>query len=116
MVYNKIDASLGSHQLHSMEDHYRLELVRAVLLTNGQVFFGKLEGLGTAYPVLREVYYIRTVPGSTDNTKATNVLVRRGQEWHAPDFMVINADHIMLVEPVTKDSRVAHLIAEQQQK
>jgi hypothetical protein len=89
---------------------------QAVLLTNGQVFFGRLEGLGTAYPVLREVYYVRTVPSPTDSTKTTNILVRRGQEWHAPDIMVLNADHIVLVEPVTKDSKVAQLIAEQKQK
>jgi hypothetical protein len=89
---------------------------QAVLLTNGQVFFGRLEGLGTAYPVLREVYYVRTVPSPVESTKTTNILVRRGQEWHAPDIMVLNADHIVLVEPVTKDSKVAQLIAEQKQK
>ncbi len=89
---------------------------QAVLLTNGQVFFGRLEGLETAYPVLREVYYVRTVPSPVDSTKTTNVLVRRGQEWHAPDIMILNANHIVLVEPVTKDSKVAQLIAEQKQK
>jgi hypothetical protein len=89
---------------------------QAVLLTNGQVFFGRLEGLGNTYPVLREVYYVRAVPSPVDSTKTTNVLVRRGQEWHAPDIMVLNADHIVLVEPVTKDSKVAQLIAEQKQK
>jgi len=89
---------------------------QAVLLTNGQVFFGKLEGFGSAHPILREVYYVRTVPTAENSTQATNVLVKRGQEWHAPDFMVINASHIVLVEPVAKTSKVAQLILEQKQK
>lgn len=28
----------------------------AVLLDNGQVYFGKLNGLGTPFPVIRDVY------------------------------------------------------------
>jgi hypothetical protein len=32
----------------------------AVLLSNNFVYFGKLEGLGSEYPVLREVYYIQS--------------------------------------------------------
>ena len=84
---------------------------QAVLLTNGQVFYGKLQGLGSAYPVLTDVYYIQT--GIDQSTKqAKSVLLKRGNEWHAPDRMVLNAGHILLVEPVTSGSRVAHLIAE----
>jgi hypothetical protein len=46
------------------------------------------------------------------NTKQTSsVLIRRGKEWHGPDFMVLNARHVLLIEPVTEGSRVAHLIA-----
>ena len=31
---------------------------QAVLLNNGQVYFGRLEGADGAFPVLREVYYL----------------------------------------------------------
>ncbi len=89
---------------------------QAVVLTNGQVFFGKLEGLGTPYPVLNDVHYVRVYGDPRDPRNATSTLVKRGQEWHAPDSMVINAEHIILVEPVTKDSKVAKLIAEEKQK
>jgi len=84
---------------------------QAVLLTNGSVYYGKLEGLGGPFPVLRDVFYVQA---ATDpNTKqTTSVLIRRGKEWHAPDYMVLNANHILLVEPVTAGSRVANLIAE----
>jgi len=54
------------------------------------------------------------VQAATDpSTKqTTKVLIRCGKEWHAPDYMVLNANHILLVEPVTAGSRVANLIAE----
>jgi hypothetical protein len=83
---------------------------QAVLLTNGSVYYGKIEGLGKPYPILRDVFYIQT--GVDQATKQTsNVLVRRGKEWHGPDYMVLNANHVLLVEPVTPGSRVAQLIA-----
>src|SRR5438128_810534 len=72
---------------------------QAVLLSNGSAYFGRLEGLGTPYPVLREVYYVQSRPGQ-DPKQPVNVLVKRGKEWHAPDRMVLNAGMIVLVEPV----------------
>jgi hypothetical protein len=88
---------------------------QAVLLTNGQVLIGKLEGLGTPYPVLTDVYYVQTaVDAKTKQPK--NLLVKRGMEWHAPDRTLINANHIVMVEPVGADSTVAKLIAEQKRQ
>jgi hypothetical protein len=83
---------------------------QAVFLTNGQMLFGRLSGLGSPYPVLTEIYYIQTQLGA--EKKTVSALVRRGKESHAPDRMVINAQHILLVEPVKPDSPVAKLIAE----
>lgn len=84
---------------------------QAVLLSNGSAYFGKLEGLGTKYPVLREVFYVQSV--QDQNTKqVSNILVKRGKEWHGPDRMIINANMIVLVEPVNPGSRVAQLIAQ----
>ena len=88
---------------------------QAVLLDTGQVYYGKIEALGLEFPVLRDVYYVQS---STDaSTKqVTNVLIRRGKEWHGPDFTVLNARHIAMVEPVGPNSKVAELISEAQQK
>jgi hypothetical protein len=83
----------------------------AVLLTNGAVYFGKLEGLGTPYPILRDVYYVQS--SVNQETKATsNVLVKRGKELHAPDYMTINEKSIVLVEPVGANSKMMQLIEE----
>jgi len=81
----------------------------AVQLDNGQVYFGKLEGFGTAFPVLRDVFYLQTSMNPQTNQQSS-VLMKRGHEWHAPDQMVLNAPHILLVEPVVPDSKVADLI------
>jgi len=84
---------------------------QAVFLDSGSVFFGQMEGLGTDYPVLKNVFYVQSV--SNPETKQTNnILVKRGKEWHGPDKMTINAHHIIFVEPVTPGSQVANLIAQ----
>jgi hypothetical protein len=88
---------------------------QAVLLDTGLVYFGKISGMNTPYPVLRDVYYIQTATNA--QTKQTsNVLIRRGNEFHGPEFTVLEARHIVMVEPVGKNSKVAQLIAEQESK
>ncbi len=82
---------------------------RAVLMSNGMVLFGKLHGLGTPFPVLTDVYYVQTVINAKTK-KPTPVLIRRGKEWDAPDRTVLNAGQIILIEPVTKGSKIMNLI------
>jgi hypothetical protein len=84
---------------------------QAVLLDNNQVYFGKLDDLGTDYPVLTDVFYIQTAV-NPETKQQNNILLKRGKEWHAPDRMVLNAHHIIMIEPVTDGSTVAKLIAE----
>ena len=84
----------------------------------GQAIAGppaKLEGYGTRFPVLKDVFYIQS--STNPETKQTmNVLVKRGKELHAPDRMNLNPSQIILVEPVGPDSKVAQLIAEQKKQ
>jgi hypothetical protein len=85
---------------------------QAVLLTNGSVYFGKLQGYGSSAPELTQVYYV--VSQTNPETKqVTNSLIRRGQELHKPDRMYLNPRQILFVEPVGTDSRLAQLIKEQ---
>lgn len=82
---------------------------QAVLLDNGQVYYGKLSNLGTPYPEMTDVYYIvRTEDPTTKQTK--NVLVKRGKELHAPPRTFFDARHIIMIEPVGANSEVAKLI------
>ncbi|MDE3181357.1 MAG: hypothetical protein KGM47_17075 [Acidobacteriota bacterium] len=82
---------------------------QAVLLDNGQVYYGKLSGVGTRYPEMTDVYYIvRTEDAATKQVK--NVLVKRGKELHAPPETFFDARHIVMIEPVGTNSEVAKLI------
>jgi hypothetical protein len=83
----------------------------AVLLDNNSVYFGKVADLGTPYPVLTDVFYIQTSV-NPETKQQSNMLVKRGKEWHAPDKMVLNASHIIMIEPVTEGSTVAKLISQ----
>jgi len=81
----------------------------AVLLDNNSVYFGKLDSIATDYAVLHDVFYVQS--NVDQQTKAiSNVLIRRGKEWHGPDRMIINQKAIVFIEPVGTDSRVAQLI------
>jgi hypothetical protein len=84
---------------------------QAIFMDNGQVFFARIENPGAAYPLLREVYYIGQQPGP-DGKTMNNILIKRGNEWHAPEYMYVNGRHITVIEPVAANSRVAQLIKE----
>jgi hypothetical protein len=84
---------------------------QAVFLDNGQVFFGKLSDTNSPYFTLRDVYYVQSVM-EKDKKELTSVLIKRGSEWHNPEFMRINPKHVLVIEPVGSNSRVAQLIRE----
>ncbi len=88
---------------------------QAILLDTGLVYYGKISGLDTDFPVLHEVYYIQQTT-DPQTKQVSSVLIRRGNEWHGPSETVLNARHIVMVEPVGKDSKVAQLIAQEQSK
>ena len=52
---------------------------QAVLLSNGSAYFGKLEGLGTPNPVLKEVFYVQSAQ-DPQTKQVSNILVKRGKE------------------------------------
>ena len=82
---------------------------QAVLLDNGLAYFGKLEHLDTDHPVLREVYSMHSQV-NPETKQVTGTLVRRLREPHAPDMMILNRRHIVLVEPVRPESQLGKLI------
>jgi hypothetical protein len=84
---------------------------QVVFLDNGQAYIGKLEQAASPYPLLRDVFYVqRQVEG--DKKEVKNVLTKRGGEWHMPEYMRLNARHIIMIEPVAPESRIAKLIQE----
>jgi hypothetical protein len=61
------------------------------------------------------VYYIQSQV-NPDTKAVSNTLVRRGNEWHGPDRMLLNERHVVLIEPVGTGSKVAQLIAADKNK
>lgn len=83
----------------------------AVLLDNGQVYYGKISKLGTEFPEMTDVYYIVNEQDTQTKT-IKHVLVKRGKELHAPKVTYLEARHIIMIEPVGPESEVAKLIAQ----
>jgi hypothetical protein len=88
---------------------------QAVLLSSGNVYFGKLQNYGSKFPVLTDVFYVQTSV-NPESKQTSNVLVKRGRELHAPDRMYLNPSQIVLVEPVGPESKIGQLIAEQKRQ
>lgn len=109
-----------------------LEGYQAVYLTNGRVYFGKLSGLDSDYPLLSDVHYLlirpaeevadeelsegEEVPAELEDTApegpgGTLVRLGRGGELHSPkDEMRLNRQQILFVENLEEDSRIVQMI------
>ncbi len=119
-------------QLSNVNSSINRDQYQAVILTNGQVYFGKLTGLSSGYLRLTNVYYLQS--------KTTNVIVnwtdlqqinKTGQsvndfqltkmgvlEIQGPtDEMIIDKDKMLFFENLNKDGLVSQsIIKDQTQK
>lgn len=86
---------------------------KAVFLTNGQVYFGKVALGSKQYTNLTNVFYLQVKqPLQGENNEAAPLkpelnLVKLGTELHGPtDAMMINNDQILFLEDLKGDSQV----------
>ncbi len=104
MLFQGCDKQGGTKESLTFTTEYQ-----AVLLNNGQFLLGKMEKAGSAYPVLKNVIYIRQqMDPETKQVKAS--LIKRNMEPHAPDMMYINASSIAFMEPVSPGSKLETMI------
>lgn len=84
---------------------------QAVFLSNGQVYFGKLDNYDINYVTLSDVYYLRTA-SELNSTGASNLnLIKLGGEVHGPqDTMYIPKSNLLYWENMKDDSRVVQTI------
>lgn len=61
--------------------------------------------------MLTDVFYIPSRM-NPETKQPANILLKRGKEWHAPAKMRLNNSHIVMVEPLSKNSTVAKLIGQ----
>lgn len=86
---------------------------QAVLLGDGQVYYGKVDKIDMDFLILSDVYYFQKTAPSADGQA---ILVKRGKEPHGPDISYINTKYIVMIEPVKTDSQIAKAIKDIQQK
>lgn len=80
---------------------------QGIVLVNGLGYFGKIEKMGRNFIELSDVYYVENQKSSET---VQTILIKRGNEIHGPDRMYINIAHIIMIEPVAKDSKIAQSI------
>ncbi|MDB5266447.1 MAG: hypothetical protein JWN89_262 [Parcubacteria group bacterium] len=87
---------------------------QAVFLTDGQVYFGKLDSYNSRFVLLKNVYYLKAASGlqqSTADTKSGLNLIKLGGEAHGPEGdMYIAKDKILFLENLKNDSAVVKAI------
>lgn len=82
----------------------------AVLLNGGVAYYGKPVRRSGGFLELADVYYVRQVQNE-ETKEVSTVLVKRGQEVHGPQRMVIPMTSILFMEPVAPDSEIGSKIA-----
>lgn len=87
---------------------------KAVFLTSGQVYYGKLDRAQGQFYKLEDVYYIRVNQAQDDKTKPPDLtLIKLGNEIHGPeDAIYLNRDHILYIEDLKEDGQVVKAIAD----
>lgn len=85
---------------------------RAVFLTNGQVYFGKIASADKQFTTMNSVFYLQVkqpLQGEEAEVqpKPELNLVKLGTELHGPtDAMMVNNDQILFIEDLRADSEV----------
>lgn len=93
---------------------------QAVFLTNGQVYFGKLDRVGDDYYTLEKIFYLQATEQAgnnpqeaSDQTEPSNdvQLIKLGTEVHGPeDEMVIGREQVLFYENLKDDGSVVKSI------
>lgn len=84
---------------------------QAVALVDGSVFYGRIDHLGTDFPVLRDAFAVETQPDPLTQ-QPRYVLVKRTNGVNGADHMILAATAIAFVEPVGTESTIGKLIAQ----
>ena len=97
-------------------DSINQDAYQAVFLTDGQVYFGKITSMNTAFTEIADIYYLRTgkeVQGSTSTASTDVSLAKLGNELHGPeDKMIIATDKITFIENLKASGDVVKAILE----
>lgn len=118
-----IFVAIASYFLSPMLSGVKRGQYQAVFLTNGQVYFGKLENPSSRYLTLTDVYYLQVEnqpqEGQNQNqqTQGEPKLIKLGEELHGPeDEMKILQTQVSFWENLKNDSKIVKAIEEYKKK
>ena len=93
---------------------------QAVFLSNGQVYFGKLQSFTSESMRLTDIYYLQSQDEDADGSENPQQptasqddvqLIKLGNEVHGPqDEMIINKDQVLFYENLKPNSEVSQTI------
>lgn len=88
----------------------------ALLLSNGQWYFGRISKISRTDLRLEDIYYLNTEEDYDQENQRPSKgieLIKLGNELHGPeDFMLINRQHILFLENLKPGGQVAKAIEE----
>jgi hypothetical protein len=104
--------------------HVNKDANQAVFLTNGQVYFGKINDVNEEFMDLRGIYYLNVSQpvqpeqdGDSQQSQNNITLVKLGCELHGPvDQMIINRDQITFWENLKSDGQVSKAVEQWMQQ
>ena len=99
----------------------------AVFLTNGQVYFGKMDSVTDKEVTIKDIFYLQVNQALQSDTTAKATpspsaspdiqLIKLGNELHGPnDFMHINRQQVLFTESLKDDSKVVKAISDYKAK
>lgn len=84
---------------------------QAIILQNDQVYVGKLSNLGDQFVKVDEAYRLVASDSTTDKGKTDLKLIKLEEGVHGPtNSMLVNRDHIVLIEDLRSDSKLLDII------
>lgn len=119
-----VTAFVGFAVLRSVDgnNNVNADQYQAVFLSDGQIYFGKLNESNDSYAVLSDIFYLQVeqqvqpVQGEEtagEQSQAKISLAKLGKELHGPeDEMFINRDQILFWENLKEDGQVVTAITE----
>jgi uncharacterized protein (UPF0333 family) len=119
IIFNRDNSLIKKSNNTQNNEQQTNDKYQAVFLTNGQVYFGKLEDKGGNYVKLTDIYYLQAQDKvqpkdeNTANDQSNLTLIKLGKELHAPaDEMNISRQQILFWEDITADGKVMKAIEE----
>jgi len=89
---------------------------QAVVLSNGQTYFGRFIDRIWPYVKIEKAYYIQTNQTDDPSTPPESRLIKRGNELHQPlPYVLIPRTAILFVEDLRPDSPVGQFMTRENQ-